>query len=483
MQIPLVSGIRADSTPDLRTALPRNYAPVPKQSGISQSYMKPCDGLTQAGTGPGIGRGGHVWNGQLYRVLGTKLCTVSAGGSAAVLGDIGGSGQVTIDHSFDRLAIASGNSLWYWSPSIGLVQVTDPNVGVAIDVVWLGGYYVTTDGVSIVATNLTSPTTASPLSYGSAEEDPNPVYAVNRLRGELYAFTRYSIQVFQNIGSTQTGSTQQSFPFQVLNSATVPRGILGTHTYCPTSDSFFFLGSAPKEAPSFYIMVPGDSQTVATRELETILQGDTDAQRAGVVCERITTKAHEWVFVHLPDQCLVYDLTGSEVAQDQLWHIRDSGTFDGVSTYRGRNWQWCYDQWNVEDPTSTALGYADSTTSAHWGQSIAWELLTPVIYDEGQDATIHNLELVALPGRVAFGSSPVIWTSYSYDGEIWSLERSINAGGQGDRTRRLAWRRQGRTRNYRIQRFRGTSDAHIPLIRLEADIEPLFTQALDGRPD
>ncbi len=481
MQIALVGGIRVDSTPDLRTALPRNYAPVPKQNGVSQGYMRPCDGVRQMGTGPGIGRGGMTWSGALYRVLGTKLCTVDTAGTVSVIGDVGGSGQVTLDHSFDRLAIASGGNLWYLYQG-ALSQVTDANLGTVLDVIWLGGYYVTTDGTSIVATNLSDPSTVSPISYGSAEEDPNKVWAVDRLRGELYVFTRFSIQAFQNVGATQTGSVDQSFPFQVVESAMVPRGVVGTHAYCSTANSFIFLGNGPKEAVGVHVMTPGDSIKVSTREIDTILQGYTDTQLSSVVCERIVKQAHDWVLFHLPDQCIVYDITGSQAAGEFLWHTRDSGSLAGIATYRARNAVLFNGQWTVEDPTSTAIGVFDPTISSHFGQVIAWELLTQVLYDQGQDAILHELELVGLPGRVPLGSDPVVWTSYSYDGETWSQEQPKAAGKPGERAKRLMWRRQGRTRNYRIQRFRGNSDAHIPFMRLEAKIEPLFTRAVDGRP-
>ena len=76
-------------------------------------------------------------------------------------------------------------------------------------------------------------------------------------------------------------------------------------------------------------------------------------------------------------------------------------------------------------------------------------------------------------GRVALGDSPYIATSYSYDGQTWSQDRSILAGGIGNRTRRLQWYRQGSMTHLRTQRFRGTSDAHLAFLRLEAKIEGL----------
>ena len=114
MQIPILNGIYADNTPELRTSYPVNMVPVPKQSGISNGFLRPGDGIVGNGTGPGTDRGGINWNGICYRVMGTKLVTVASDGAVTILGDVGGpiTELVTFDYSFDLLAIASGGRLY-----------------------------------------------------------------------------------------------------------------------------------------------------------------------------------------------------------------------------------------------------------------------------------------------------------------------------------------------------------------------------------
>jgi hypothetical protein len=112
-QIPLIQGIYTDNTPDLRSSYPVNLVPVPRESGISSGFLRPADGLVSNGTGPGTDRGGIEWNGVLYRVMGTKLVSISSAGAVTILGDVGGSGYVTFDYSFDRLAVVSSNNLYY----------------------------------------------------------------------------------------------------------------------------------------------------------------------------------------------------------------------------------------------------------------------------------------------------------------------------------------------------------------------------------
>jgi hypothetical protein len=111
------------------------------------------------------------------------------------LGDVGGSGPVTLDYSFDRLIIRSGTSLYYWNATIGLVLVTDPDLGPVVDCMWVDGYTMTTDGTAIVVTELNDPTSVLPLKYGSAEEDPDPVTGLIKVRNEPYILGLNTIQV------------------------------------------------------------------------------------------------------------------------------------------------------------------------------------------------------------------------------------------------------------------------------------------------
>jgi hypothetical protein len=137
------------------------------------------------------------------------------------------------------------------------------------------------------------------------------------------------------------------------------------------------------------------------------------------------------------------------------------------------NFVWAYDQWNVADPQSSALGKLSDQVSSHWGQAVRWEFGTVIVYNSGNGAIFHQMELVALTGRVAVGAQPTVRTSYSLDGRTWSAEKVRPAGMTGDTLKRLIWLGQGFMRNWRIQRFRGDSDAFLTFARLEIQVEPL----------
>jgi len=467
MQIPILNGIFADNTPELRTSYPVNFVPVPKKSGISNGFLRPGDGIVANGTGPGIDRGGIEWQGDCYRVMGTKLVEVASDGTVTTLGDVGGptTELVTMDYSFDLLAIASGGRLYYWNPVTStLVQVTDPDLGIVLDVVWVDGYFMTTDGESLIVTELSDPTQVNPLKYGSSEVDPDPVVALLKLRNEVYALNRHTIEVFDNVGG-------ELFPFARVEGAQIQKGVIGTQGCCVFIDRIAFLGSGRNEAPGIYVGAAATTEKASTQEIDNLLLNYTEVQLATVKLEARNDKAHQHLYVHLPDRTIVYDASASQELGEQVWFTLTTAVV-GFAQYRARNFVWVYDKWLVGDPQSTSIGYFVQDTGHHWGEQVRWEFGTLIVYNESNGAIFNKLELVSLTGSVALGINPQISTSYSVDGKAYSQERSISVGTIGS-NKRLCWFQQGHMRNWRIQRFRGNSDAHVSFIRLEAQIEPL----------
>lgn len=464
MQIPILSGIYTDNGPDLRTSYPVNLVPVPKNSGVSAGFLRPADGIVANGTGPGIDRGGVNWQGVCYRVMSTSLVSVASNGTVTTLGDVGSGDLVTFDYSFDRLAIASGGRLYYWNGTT-LTQVTDPDLGTVLDVVWVDGYFMTTDGTSLVVTELSDPTQVNPLKYGSSEVDPDQVVALLKLRNEVYALNRNTIEVFDNVGG-------DFFPFQRIDGAQIQKGVIGTHACCVYLEAIAFLGGGRNEAPGIYIGANASATKISTQEIDDILLGYTEIQLAAVKLESRNDKSHQHLYIHLPDRTLVYDGSASQELGQQVWFVLTTAT-TGFEQYRARNLVWAYDKWLVGDPQSSSVGYLVQDTGNHWGQIVRWEFGTLIVYNDAKGALFNELELVSLTGRVALGVNPIITTSYSLDGVNWGQDRPIRVGATGETQKRLVWFRNGSMGHWRIQRFRGDSQAHLSFARLEAQIEPL----------
>jgi hypothetical protein len=397
--------------------------------------------------------------------MGTKLVSVASNGAVAVLGDVGGptDSLVTFDYSFDQLAIASGGRLYYWDGT--LTQVTDPDLGTVLDVAWVDGYFMTTDGQFLIVTELGSPTSVNPLKYGSSEVDPDPIVAVLKLRNEIHALNRHTIEVFDNVGG-------ELFPFQRIDGAQIQKGCIGTHACCVYMDRIAFLGSGRNEAPGIYVGASASTQKISTQEIDSLLLTYAESQLSQVKLESRNDKSNQYLYVHLPDRTIVYDAAASEALGEQVWFTLSSSLV-GFSQYRARNFVWAYDKWLVGDPQSGNVGYLSQSVGHHWGQQVRWEFGTVIVYNEGKGAIFNQLELVSLTGSIELGKSPLISTSYSYDGLSWSQDRSISVGTLGNTRKRLCWFQQGHMRNWRVQRFRGDSDSHVSFVRLEAQIEPL----------
>lgn len=467
MQIPILSGVYADTAPALRVSYPVNLQPVPLASGISDSFLRPADGIVSLGTGPGVDRGGINWQGTCYRVMGSKLVSVSAAGAVYVLGDVGNDGRlVTMDYSFDLLGIASAGNLFFWDPIAGtLTQNTDPDLGTVVDVVWVDGYWMTTDGEFLIVTELGNPLAVNPLKYGSSEVDPDPVVGLLKVRNEVYAINRHTIEVFDNVGG-------DLFPFGRIDGGQVEKGALGTHTACVYLEQIAMLGSGANEAPGIYLAANASTQKISTQEIDDLLLTFSEAQLAQIKLEARNDRNHQLLYVHLPDRTVVFDGAASEALKQPIWFVLTS-TLAGFEQYRARNMVWCYDRWLVGDPQSSAVGAFTDAVSSHWGDRVRWEFGTVILYNEAKGAIMHELELVALTGSMDLDVNPQISTSYTLDGLTWSQDRFISAGTIGQRQKRLTWYRQGFLRKWRAQRFRGDSSSHLSPIRLEMRAEAL----------
>ena len=464
MQIPILSGVYADESSDFRAAYPVNLMPIPQSNGISAGYLRPADGIVLSGTGPGISRGGVNWNGTCYRVMGTKLVSISSLNVVAILGDVGGTGQCFFDYSFDRLAIVSGGNLYYWDGTT-LTQVTDADLGVSIDAVWVDGYFMSTDGASIVVTDIGNPLSVATLSYASSEIDPDPINSLMKLRNEIYAVNRYTTEVFRNVGGN-------AFPFQRIEGAQIQKGSLGTSCSCVFIETIAFLGSGRNESPGIFLGANATANKISTREIDEILSTFPETDLSFTLLEARNTKNQNHLWVHLPDRTVVYDANASQIIGEPVWFTLTSGV-ETFSTYRAKHLVWCYDKWLVGDPSSYNFGYLSDAISSHWDQPSRWEFSTSIVYNDSLGAIFNELELVCLTGRVSSTADPLITTSYSVDGESWSQDKAIRAGRQGERVKRLVWFQQGHMDSWRIQRFRGNSDAFLTVARLEARLEPL----------
>jgi len=465
MEISIISGIYSDFSPEYRAAYPKNLMPIGLQSGISSSYLKTMKGVEEFVETDGVDRGGIVWDGVHYRVIGDQLCTVDSLGVITELGSVGSDGKkVTLDYSFDRLAIRSGLNLYYWHDS-AISQVTDVDLGDVFDFAFIDGYFMTTDGEFIVVTELGDPTQVDPAKYGASEVDPDPVLGVIRIAGEIFTLNRYTIEAFENIGGS-------GFPFSRIDGATISKGIIGTQAKCTAADTLFFVGSGRGEELGMYVGGSGRADKVSTAEIDKILNSLTEAQQEAIELESRVMDGVEFVYVHTAIGTYCYSITSTLILKQPVWFSLHSNSA-ATGKYWLRNWVLAYNEWVCGDTNSNRLG-KEIDSPKHFDTEVGWEFSTSFIYNKGNGAIVNEIELVGLPGSTPLGSeAPSIFHSYSNDGKVWSVEKSKSAGVRGNYQKRILWMILGMLRNFRCFKFRCVSDTPFSFSTIQAKLEPL----------
>lgn len=463
-QLAILSGIYGKASADFERSVPINLDPIAEPgdgtgTGISKGYLRLTYGVRTVLDAGGQDRGGYVWQGRHLRVIGAQLVEVN-GGAVSPIGNVGDNGQpVQFAEGFGRVGIASNEQLFYYDGT-ALTRVTDPDLGQALAVAWSDGYFLTTDGDFIVATELNDPAAVDPLKYGSSEADPDPVLGILALRGDVYAVNRYTIEKFVNGGTT-------GFPFQRSRGSQIPKGAVGRQAYCPFVETFAFCGSARNETPSVYLAGAGQAIPIATRALATAIAALTDEQQATIRLEAITASGLQMLMVHLPTETWVYHWTASQLLDIPVWSRRLGGV-QLVQPYPVRNHTLVGQDWWCS--SGTKLGIVDPAEAMLFGEPLAFQFDTALLYNEGASAVVHELELVTLAGR---SDDTRVALSYTDDGLTWGQERFSGAGNRGNRGARPAWRRLGRMAQWRGFRFRGIAKGPVAFARLEARLEPL----------
>lgn len=462
-QLPLLSGIKATENADFTLKYPTNLEIVPVDSGVGKVNLRSASGAIPESTGPGIDRGGIVWQNVHYRVMGTKLVSVAANGTTTTLGDVGGFGPVSLDYGPDRLQIRSGTSLYYWSGTT-LTQVTDSDLGPCLDQAWMDGYTVSTDGTSIVVTDLANPLAVNPLKYGSAEADPDPITGLlHDDRGELLAFGTNTIQPFTNIGGS-------GFPFAPNISATIPIGCVGPMAKCHFLDSFAFVGGSRNWATGVWLGLSGTAKKISTRAIDDDLAAV--ANQAAIQIEQRVSRDENRLLVHLPDRTLVYLHNATQALQTPVWYTARSGL--GMDkAYRLRNAVLANGEWWVGDAETAALGTLSDGLATHFGEAVGWDFHTAMNYNDGKGFIVHELELVGLPGRGVAANGASVFLSFTTDGETYSIERACRLPAQGQRTKRTVFNPHKRARNMLGMRFRGDSNSLVGFAALRHESEAL----------
>ncbi len=464
MQVPILSGSISTEQADVLASLPVNLDIVPGGASLSRAYLHSTPGVTPFAVSGAQDHGGIMWNGQHYRALGPKLTIVGQDGSLTEAGNIGVAltpdvARTRFDYSFTHLGINRGVGLYLYDGTT-VTRITDPDLGDCLDFTWMRGQFISTDGTSIVVTQLSDPFAVDPLKYGSAEDDPDGIVGLLRLGTQLVALGTNTVQFFSYVGGS-------GFPFEANLNATISVGCVGRYGKVLYDNGFAWVGQRRNQQLGVWYSEGGDPVKLSTREVDDRLA--LEPNPAAIIVEERTDHNERRLFVHLSDCTLEYLKTASEGLQTRVWvELRGNRTLD--ARYRPRSPVLAYGKWIVGDADGDGLGVIDETTASVFGEQVGWRFDTPLAANEGKGGLLHRLELTGMPGRGGPSSAFMSWT---LDGQTYGEERVAAPVENGERTARLQWRPHKRFTNYIGLRFRGDSTALASWARMDADVEGL----------
>lgn len=466
MQVPLLKGDTVDDNVEYRDALMTNMFAINRKVLGAGGYVINYFGLSDFTTGEGIDRG-CIWVSRdgldnHYRVSGTNLIAVASDGTTVVLGTIPGSEQVSMAYSFNNLAIVADGNLYYYNLTDGFREITDPDIGSPIDIVWVDGYFFLTDGESIYHSNITDEELFEPLAFANAEFIPDPSQGLGKTEdNEVAVFGSFSTEYVVNVAG-------DPFAFQRITRKANKLGILGTHCKKELNGKWYVLGRRKETSPSFHIVSIGNEQSFSSRETDKILATYTVDELSTTTMDTFTIDNVTMIVFHLPNHTLCFNESlAATQGIEAAWTILKTDVL-GDLTYRAKNM--LLDprsgKWLIGDKRDNHIGELDRSKATHYGEIAEWLMFTPFMKLES--LSIDKIELETIPG-VAPDEDATVFVSHTFNGRLYGKEWRQLYGDNNEYDQRFYIRRWGYVRDYIGLKFRGASRSRMAFANLDLE--------------
>lgn len=438
------------------------YPEVSESGARAKVSLKPFPGLSLFGTADTTGcRGAITMDSVPYFVFGTVLYSVSSSGTATSLGTIPGTGRVSMAHNGATIVIVNGTATGYtYTVSGGLATISDTDFLSADQVLYLDTYFVfrrtATNQFFISAAG--DGTAYDPLDFASKEGAPGLLTSILVNHRDLILGGEKTMEFWRNTGNAD-------FPFERQEGTLQERGILGGFSPAANDNTFYFLG----DDRVVYSAVGFKPVRISNHALEKWLADRTLAQCQGAVGLTITWEGHYWYILAVDGGTWAYDVTTSQLTQSNSWFQikspnKEKWTVNTITEAYGK--YLCGDE-------STGSIYELSSVLTENGASVTRQRTTRPYYLEGKRVGCPKLELVVKTGvGDSTTTDPQISLEISKDGgTTWHSPRLRDLGGIGERSKRLIWRRNGKSYDW-VFRWKVTDPVDVQILAGYADFRP-----------
>lgn len=472
--LPIANGFyKSDALPLTAQECLNLYVSIPQAPALAERSLFACPGLTQVASGgsalANACRGAWVMEGTPYFVLGTKLYSMSSGEALTDRGTIGGTGDVWMADNGTQLCILVPGSTGYIytlaTTTLSTISDTDFDAnGNPIALAFVDSYFVfTTDTKKIIISDPNNGTAYNALAFGSAESSPDAALVPVVFKNQLFIVGTTTCEAFINTG---TGD----FPFQ-RSGLYLEQGTSAPFSVVVTPESFMFIGSRKAETPAVWSLINNTTTKVSTLAIDEILQTLTAAELALVKGWTYAQGGHYFVGFTLPTTTIVYDVS------TQLWHERrshytDTDTSIVETTYRVTDFVSAYGKIYAGDALDGRVGVLSRSVYTEYTENPYYRFSTQPFQDNMKPFFVSYMELTVESGVGNLAESePQVRMEISRDGgKTWTYERSRSMGAIGEYSKRVIWRRLGRSARFDVYRFTTSAPVKVAILALTADI-------------
>ena len=441
------------------------------EGGKEPGFLNRCPGLrivATVGSGPIRGLWSH--NNILYVVSGTELYKVTSAYAVTKIGDVSGTGPVSMADNGTQLFIAcNGPSYIYNYNTLAFGIITDPDFPGAVNVGYLDGYFVFNEPNSqrVWVTSLLDGTSIDPLEFASAEGSPDGLVALIVDHREAWLFGTDSTEVWYNSG-------EADFPLTRIQGAFNEIGCVAAYSVAKLDNGIFWLGADARGQGIVYRANGYVGQRVSTHAIEYAIQSYETISDA--VAYTYQQEGHAFYVLSFPTagKTWVYDVAVNS------WHER-AGFSDGEFVRHRSNCHANYqgvphvgDYENGKIYVFDLSVYADGEQPQKWLRS--WRAL-PTGANNLKRSVHHMLQLDCETGvglNAGQGSDPQVMLRFSDDGgHTWSNEKWTGIGKLGNYQRRAIWRRLGMTLKLRdrVYEVSGTDPVKVVILGAELAVD------------
>jgi len=337
--------------------------------------------------------------------------------------------SVSIADNGINIVIVGGNG--YYSDGATVTHITDPAYYPSDTVAFQDGYFIfNRSGTNQFFISRLYAVTFDATMYASAEGSPDNINGLITVNQKLYIFGTNSIEVWYNSGDAL-------FPFDRIQGSFALYGCINYKTIATTNNSVYWCGNDN----CVYTMNGYTPTKISTSAIEYKL-----ASR-GVKDYRAFTYYEEGHYFYVltidGDTTLVFDMATN------LWHTRQSlgstwGLRNMVVNEKG--------VWVGADVTSGNIYYVGLDYHTENGQTILRTAETSPFSNGVDYFTLNKFEIDMETGKSQPNAEDTITLSFSDDGGVeFKNDHTISLGAQGDRKKRVIWRRLGRHRNLTLR--------------------------------